>query len=109
MFVPKSQRIKNLKHVDLVQPHDLFSDEAAGEVDRNSAVVVRMKAGSCTFHDGLTFHYAHANQTDKPRRELAIIYMADGTTYSGAGHSCTDNSSLVIGDILKGGLFPKLT
>jgi hypothetical protein len=29
----------------------------------------------------LTFHYAHANRTDKPRRVLAVIYMPDGTAY----------------------------
>ncbi|MFC4779513.1 phytanoyl-CoA dioxygenase family protein [Paenibacillus sp. GCM10023252] len=109
MFIPKSQRIRNLKHVDLIQPHDIFSEEGAAEADRNKAVIVRMKAGSCTFHDGLTFHYAHANNSDRPRRALAIIYMADGTTYSGAGHVCTDNTGHQSGDPLKGGLFPKLT
>jgi ectoine hydroxylase-related dioxygenase (phytanoyl-CoA dioxygenase family) len=106
MFVPKSQKLKNLKHVDLVDPHDIFSETR--EADRNTAAIVRMKAGSCTFHDGLTFHYAHSNQTDKPRRALAIIYMADGTTYSGAGHVCTDGLELQAGDKLAGGLFPKL-
>ncbi|MCU6713023.1 phytanoyl-CoA dioxygenase family protein [Paenibacillus sp. J5C_2022] len=108
MFVPKSQRIRNLKMIDLVEPQDLFADEGAKEVDRNSAAIVRMKAGSCTFHDGLTFHYAHANATDRPRRALAIVYMEDGTTYSGAGHACTDGLGLASGDALKGGLFPKL-
>ncbi|WP_420805799.1 phytanoyl-CoA dioxygenase family protein [Cohnella thermotolerans] len=108
MFVPKTPKIKNLKHVDLVSPHDIFSDSGASEVDRNTAVIVRMKAGSCTFHDGLTFHYAHANRTDKPRRALAIIFMADGTTYSGAGHACTDGQGFQTGDKLQGGLFPKL-
>ncbi|MFD0715018.1 phytanoyl-CoA dioxygenase family protein [Paenibacillus sp. GCM10027626] len=108
MFVPKSQKIKNLKHVDLVEPHDIFSDEGASGMDRNQAVIVRMKAGSCTFHDGLTFHYAHANQTDNPRRALAIIYMPDGTTFSGASHTCTDGLNLVKDQPIRGGLFPKL-
>lgn len=106
MFVPKSQRIRNLKSVNLVDAHDIFADTA--EADRNTAAIVRMKAGSCTFHDGLTFHYAHANKTDKPRRALAIVFMADGTTYSGAGHLCTDGLGLEPGDKLEGGLFPKL-
>ncbi len=107
MFVPKSQRIRNLKAVDLVEPHDIFED--AGVAERNKAAVVRMKAGSCTFHDGLTFHFAHANNTDKPRRALAIIYMADGTTYSGAGHLCTDGQGWSPGDRMEGGLFPLLS
>jgi len=108
MFVPKTQRIKNLKSVSLVAPEDIFAQDGAREVDRNTAAIVRMKAGGCTFHDGLTFHYAHANKTDRPRRALAIIYMADGTTYSGAPHVCTDGLSLSRGDVIKGGLFPKL-
>lgn len=108
MFIPKSQRIKNLKNVDLVNPHDIFTDDNATDVDRNTAVICRMKAGSCTFHDGMTFHYAHANNTDKPRRALAIIYMPDGMTFSGSDHVCTKDAILQPGDPLTGGLFPKL-
>lgn len=29
------------------------------------------------FHDELTFHCAHANKTNNPRRALAFIYMPD--------------------------------
>ncbi|WP_274361991.1 phytanoyl-CoA dioxygenase family protein [Paenibacillus thermotolerans] len=108
MFVPKSQKIKNLKGISLVTPEDIFALEGAREADRNTAAIVRMKAGSCTFHDGLTFHYAHANRTDRPRRALAVIYMPDGTTYSGAPHICTDGQHLQSGDPIRGGLFPKL-
>ena len=108
MFVPKSQKLKNLKAVDLVEPKDIFAKEGAAELDRNTAAIVRMKAGSCTFHNGLTFHYAHANNTDRPRRALAIIFMPDGTTYSGASHVCTDGQGFTAGDPLRGGLFPKL-
>ncbi|GLX71262.1 phytanoyl-CoA dioxygenase family protein [Paenibacillus glycanilyticus] len=108
MMVPKSQKIKNLKTIDLVDPKDIFADDGAKEVDRNTAAVVRMKAGSCTFHDGLTFHYAHANNTDKPRRALAIIYMPDGTTFNGANHLCTDGSGFLKGQVIAGGLFPRL-
>ncbi|WP_219834006.1 phytanoyl-CoA dioxygenase family protein [Paenibacillus sp. R14(2021)] len=108
MFVPKSQKIRNLKGVDLVTPEDIFAQEGAKEMDRNTAVICRMKAGSCTFHDGMTFHFAHANATDKPRRALAIIFMEDGTTYSGVGHPITDGLGLAVGDKLQGGLMPKL-
>jgi ectoine hydroxylase-related dioxygenase (phytanoyl-CoA dioxygenase family) len=108
MLVPKTQKIINLKSIDLVTPSDIFEDEGAREADRNTTVVVRLKAGSCTFHDGLTFHYAHANQTDKPRRALAIIYMPEGTTFNGNGHVCTEGLGLNAGDRLQGGLFPRL-
>lgn len=107
MFIPKSQKLKNLKSVDFLEPHDLF-EETKGEADRNTAVICRMKAGSCTFHDGLTFHYAHANNTDRPRRVLAIIYMPDGTTFSGKNHPMTKDGGLEVGAKLAGGLFPRL-
>ncbi|HZG78780.1 MAG TPA: phytanoyl-CoA dioxygenase family protein [Paenibacillus sp.] len=106
MFVPKSQQIKNLKNVNFVEPHDLF-EEAGGAVDRNTAVVCRMKAGSCTFHDGFTFHYAHANRTDRPRRVLAIIYMPDGTVSNGKNHPVLAEP-LEAGAKLAGPLFPRL-
>ncbi|WP_214627503.1 phytanoyl-CoA dioxygenase family protein [Paenibacillus agaridevorans] len=108
MFVPKSQKIKNLKGVDLVSPEDIFGQEGASNADRNTAVIVRMKAGSCTFHDGMTFHYAHANNTAKPRRALAIIFFEDGVTFSGGNHLVTDGAGLVAGDNLAGPLFPRL-
>ncbi|MBD2868991.1 phytanoyl-CoA dioxygenase family protein [Paenibacillus arenilitoris] len=107
MFIPKSQKLKNLKSVDFLEPHDLF-DETKGQTDRNTAVVVRMKAGSCTFHDGLTFHYAHANQTDRPRRVLAIIFMPDGTIYNGKPHVVSDGQNLAAGEPFRGPMFPLL-
>jgi ectoine hydroxylase-related dioxygenase (phytanoyl-CoA dioxygenase family) len=36
-------------------------------------------AGDVSFHSGWTFHRADANTTDKPRRAMTVIYMADGT------------------------------
>lgn len=38
-----------------------------------------MKAGDATFHTGLTIHCADANQTEKAREVMTIIYFADGT------------------------------
>ncbi len=108
IFIPKSQKLKNLKNVNLVEPHDLFEEAGKEIVDRNTAVTCRMKAGSCTFHDGLTFHYAHANKTDKPRRVLAIIYMPDGTVYNGKDHLTINGLQLKEGDHLAGGMFPRL-
>jgi ectoine hydroxylase-related dioxygenase (phytanoyl-CoA dioxygenase family) len=109
MFIPKSQKLTNLKAVKLVEPHDIFNDTEGNEdIQRNKAVICRMKAGSCTFHNGLTFHYAHANNTEKPRRALAIIYMPDGTTYSGKTHPCTNEQNFEVGAPIKGGLFPLL-
>ncbi|MEO6636923.1 MAG: phytanoyl-CoA dioxygenase family protein, partial [Ginsengibacter sp.] len=42
-----------------------------------------MKAGSCSFHNGLTIHGAHANMTPGFRRAMTCAYMPDGNTFNG--------------------------
>jgi ectoine hydroxylase-related dioxygenase (phytanoyl-CoA dioxygenase family) len=109
MFVPKSRSVGKLNPIDLVNPQDIFEYVKDTDLASTKPVLVRMKAGSCTFHDGLTFHYAHANKTDKPRRALAIIYMLDGTIYNGKNHVVTDGVPyLTPGEPFRGGLFPIL-
>ncbi|WP_179107258.1 phytanoyl-CoA dioxygenase family protein [Sediminibacillus massiliensis] len=109
-FMPKTHQLNKLKAVSLVGGHDIFeeAENNGARFDKSQAVTVPMKAGSCTFHDGLTFHAAFANQTDKPRRVLAIIYMPDGTTFNGKPHITVDDLSLQQGKPLAGGRFPKL-
>jgi ectoine hydroxylase-related dioxygenase (phytanoyl-CoA dioxygenase family) len=107
-FVPGSHKLGKLTGIDLVNPQSIFDFTQGTEVTEKKAVIVPLKKGSCTFHHGLTFHYAHANTTDKPRRVLAIIYMPDGTTYSGTEHICTDNRNLQVNEPIKGGMFPLL-
>lgn len=108
MFVPGSQKVGKLKGIDFTNPHDINDYVDDPEIVRKQPVIVRMKAGSCTFHDGLTFHYAHANHTDKPRRVLAVIYMPDGVTYSGKKHPVTEGKGLVENEPIRGPLFPVL-
>jgi ectoine hydroxylase-related dioxygenase (phytanoyl-CoA dioxygenase family) len=64
-----------------------------------------MPAGSCTFHNGLTFHYAGPNTTDRPRRAMITIYMPDGVHFSGADHVVTQDLDLRVGDVLAGERF----
>jgi ectoine hydroxylase-related dioxygenase (phytanoyl-CoA dioxygenase family) len=47
------------------------------------SVAVPMKAGSCSFHNGLTIHGAHANMTSGFRRAMTCAYMPDGNVYNG--------------------------
>lgn len=109
MFVPKSRAIGKLNPIDLANPQDIFEYAKGTDIPNTKPVMIRMKAGSCTFHDGLTFHYAHANKTDKPRRALAIIYMADGTIYNGKPHVVTNGvEDLTPGEPFRGGIFPLL-
>ncbi len=102
-FLPGTQAYHDLKPVDLKNPNatKLFRSPNP----HTKAVCCPLKAGSCTFNNGLTFHYAGPNRTDKMREAFAIIYMPDGTTYSGQAHRL-DLSRFAIGDELDGALFP---
>lgn len=108
MFLPKSHTVGKLKPISLVEPQNIFEYAKGTVVDEKQPVKVPMKAGSATFHNGLTFHYAHSNKTDKPRRALVMIYMPDDTIYSGKPHVVTDGQGLEKDQVLKGGLFPLL-
>lgn len=58
MFVPQSHKLGKLKAIDLAEPEDIFSlVNREGTSDSQKPVIVRMKAGSYTLHDGLTFHF----------------------------------------------------
>jgi ectoine hydroxylase-related dioxygenase (phytanoyl-CoA dioxygenase family) len=107
-FVPGSHRVGVLPGINLVDPEDIFAMVPAGALAGVRPVTVRLRAGSCTFHDGRTFHYAYANRTSRPRRAMVIIYMPDGTTYSGKRHIVTDGLGLREGEPLAGELFPVL-
>lgn len=107
-FIPGSHRVGRLDPINLVNPQDIFGFEASGPLKDAQPAVMKMKAGSCTFHNGLTFHYAFPNATDRPRRAMIVIYMPDGTTYSGKRHICTDGLNLEVGKPLTGELFPLL-
>jgi ectoine hydroxylase-related dioxygenase (phytanoyl-CoA dioxygenase family) len=106
MFVPGSHKIGKLKGIDLKGSQNIFDQIKGTELEKTKPVKVPLKKGSCTFHDGLTFHYANANQTDKPRRVLALIFMPDGTEYNGKAHIVTDHKGLTKDQPFQGGLFP---
>jgi len=50
---------------------------------KSRSVAAPMKAGSCSFHNGLTIHGAHANMTPGFRRAMTCAYMPDGNTFNG--------------------------
>lgn len=108
MFVPGSHKAGKLTGINLIEPQNIFDYVKGTELENRNPVIVPLKKGSCTFHHGLTFHYAHANLTDQPRRVLAIIYFPDGTTYDGKSHISTDDLNLVENEPIHGGTFPVL-
>lgn len=72
------------------------------ELIKTQSVPALMKAGSCSFHNGLTIHGAHANMTPGFRRAMTCAYMPDGNTYNGTQNILSDAqiSKLKIGDLL---------
>ena len=58
---------------------DMISEEQAAHW---KPVPVELKAGDCTWHHGLTFHYTRPNTTEQVRRAAVMIYIPDGITYA---------------------------
>ncbi|MDE2853080.1 MAG: phytanoyl-CoA dioxygenase family protein [Chloroflexota bacterium] len=60
-----------------------------------------MKAGSCSFHNGLMPHGAGANMTPGWRRAMTCGYMPDGSTFNGIQNILPQDvfESLEIGDV----------
>jgi len=72
------------------------------EFKKTKSAPALMKAGSCSFHNGLTIHGAHANMTPGFRRAMTCAYMPDGNTYNGTQNILSDAqvATLKIGDPL---------
>lgn len=66
-----------------VRPGDGTFFEKYPEWATRDAVPVEMKAGSCTFHNGLTLHGAGYNMTPGRRRAMTCAYMPDGSIFNG--------------------------
>lgn len=67
------------------------------------SVAAPMRAGSCSFHNGLTIHGAHANMTPGFRRAMTCAYMPDGSIFNGIQNILQDEdvARLKIGDMLE--------
>jgi ectoine hydroxylase-related dioxygenase (phytanoyl-CoA dioxygenase family) len=104
-FLPGSHRFEGFAAVDLEDATALF--DAMPELVWERRVTVPLRAGDLTFHHGTCAHAATPNLTDEPRVAHAIIYMDDGTRFSGAPHPVTDPLELTEGEPLAGALFPR--
>lgn len=67
-----------------------------------NAVAAPMKAGSCSFHNGLTIHGAGPNMTSGFRRAMTCAYMPDGATFNGIQNILSNEqvAALKVGDSL---------
>ncbi len=67
------------------------------------SVAAPMKAGDCSFHNGLLAHGAGANMTPGWRRAMTCAYMPDGSTFNGKQNILTEEqmARYQIGDVLE--------
>jgi ectoine hydroxylase-related dioxygenase (phytanoyl-CoA dioxygenase family) len=71
-------------------------------ISLDTPVPVPMRAGSCSFHNGLTMHGASANMTPGFRRAMTCAFMPDGSTFNGVRNVLPETyfKSLKVGDKL---------
>ena len=81
-FVPTTQNLATWDNVPIGENMgDLF--RIYPEMAKIDPVPVPMKAGDCSFHNGLTAHGAGANMTRGRRIAMTCAYMPEGSTYNG--------------------------
>jgi hypothetical protein len=101
-FSPGSQKLATFDNVGIGQNMgDLFKlYPKMGEID---PVPVPMKAGDCSFHNGLVAHGAGANMTRGRRIAMTCGYMPEGSTFNGNKNILPKDyfESLKIGDVLE--------
>ncbi len=101
-FIPGSYKTATWDNVGIGKNiGDLFKHYT--EWGKMKAVSAPMKAGSCSFHNGLTAHGALANMTPGFRRAMTCAYMPDGSTFNGQQNILPPDefAKLKIGDVLE--------
>jgi len=100
-FIPGSHKLTNFDKITIGRNMDGIFD-VYPQLKNTMPVAVPMKAGSCSFHNGLTVHGANANMTNGFRRAMTCSYMPEGNTFNGEPNILPDAylSNLKIGDLL---------
>ena len=81
-FAPGTHKTASYDNVNIGSNiGDLF--DAYPQWSNQTAVAAEMKAGSCSFHNGLLAHGAGANMTPQYRRAMTCAYMPDGSAFNG--------------------------
>lgn len=100
-FVPGSNRETSFENKGIGKNMDSIF-EVYPQFIKTNAIAAPMKAGSCSFHNGLTIHGANANMTSGFRRAMTCAYMPDGNTFNGTANILPDDylKTLKVGDLL---------
>ena len=111
-FVPGSHRWGEFEPISFAgdgpELRSLISPEQEAEWTVDP---IELKAGDCTWHHGLTFHYTRPNTTEHVRRALVTIYIPDGVTFAADDKMegpMSDSITSQKGEALRGTRFPEL-
>lgn len=100
-FLPGTHRLHGYEGAGIPQSmKGLF--EVIPEWAKITPVAAELKAGSCTFHNGLIAHAAGPNMTTGWRRAYVCIFMPVGSTFNGVQNILTEAqlAQLEVGDEL---------
>ena len=81
-FIPGSHKLTGFDKITIGKNMDGIFEIYPGLIN-TKPVAAPMKAGSCSFHNGLTIHGANANMTNESRRAFTCSYMPEGNRYNG--------------------------
>ncbi|MEE9439954.1 MAG: phytanoyl-CoA dioxygenase family protein [Saprospiraceae bacterium] len=100
-FMPESQKETRLDEPGIGSNMGQIFNEYPQFKDKKPAPSI-IKAGSCSFHNGLCLHAAGPNMTNGFRRAMTCAYMPDGSTFNGTKNVLPDDyyNTLKIGDLL---------
>lgn len=100
-FIPGSHKTTRFENVELGKNMGQIFN-IYPEFKHCKSVAAPMKAGSCSFHNGLTIHGAHANMTPGFRRAMTCAYMPDGNVFNGQQNILPDSfvNKIKLGDLL---------
>lgn len=100
-FLPGSYHITTFDNPGIGKNMDAIFDFYPQFI-KSKSVAVPMKAGSCSFHNGLTIHGAGANMTSGFRRAMTCAYMPDGAVFNGIKNILSQEqvAKLNMGDLL---------
>ena len=100
-FIPGTHKMAEIKGPGIgMNMDELF--KVYPKMAKIDTVAVPMKAGDCSFHNGLTAHGAGANMTNGRRIAMTCGYMPDGCTFNGKKNIMPDwyFNSLKVGDLI---------
>ena len=81
-FIPGSHKVTNFDKITIGRNMDGIFD-VYPKLRTAVPMAAPMKAGSCSFHNGLTVHGANANMTSGFRRAMTCAYMPEGSIFNG--------------------------